>query len=167
MDNRILFIFTGGTIDSRFEPTKDTVVPKEKPAVSDYIEKLQLHDSFEFVTVCMKDSRALTDKDRADILSAIEKSNCKKVIITHGTYTMVQTAMYLKKNLKNNGKAIVLTGSMIPLEGFAGSDGPFNVGYALASIQNLKSGIYIAMNGKVFEPEKVKKNVGEGRFEEA
>ena len=79
---------------------------------------------------------------------------------------MRDTAMYLKEKLTDNNKTIILIGSMFPLEGFYHSDAAFNLGYAISKIQTLPAGIYICMNGKTFDPEKVKKNVGEGRFEE-
>ncbi len=166
MEEKILFVLTGGTIDSKFEPTKDAVVPNEESTVSKYIAKLKLYNHCIFSKVCMKDSRDLTLGDRKNMLAAIEDSGCKKVIITHGTYTIAETAQYLQQKLKNNNLSVVLNGAMIPLEGFYPSDAPFNIGYAVSSIQHLPNGVYICMNGKVFKPEKVDKNEVEGRFEE-
>lgn len=77
----------------------------------------------------MKDSRQLGENDRKEILKAIEESPSNKIIITHGTYTMPDTARYLKANLKRNDQTIILTGSMIPIKGFSPSDGTFNLGY--------------------------------------
>jgi L-asparaginase len=165
-EDKIFVISTGGTIDSQFAPAKASIVTRKKSMIPVYMQTLQLHDTVKFLTVCMKDSRILTETNRRNIVSAIEKSDCKKVIITHGTYTMVKTAEYLKKNLKKKNMTIVLTGSMIPVEGFVDSDAPFSLGYALSSVQKLKNGIYICMNGRVFDPEKVRKNISEGRFEE-
>jgi L-asparaginase len=166
MKNKILLVLTGGTIDSQFEPTKDTVLPKKESAIVNYIGKLNLRIPCEYSVVCMKDSRALTAVDRKKILAAIEETGCGMVIVAHGTYTMVKTAMYLKKNAKMAGKTIVLTGSMFPLEGFYHSDAPFNLGFAVSSVQQLGSGVYIGMNGKIFAPDKVKKNIRIGVFEE-
>ncbi|MDD5022705.1 MAG: asparaginase domain-containing protein [Candidatus ainarchaeum sp.] len=115
----------------------------------------------------LKDSREIRYKDRQKILDLIKKSTCKMIIITHGTYTMPDTGQYLKDQIKKHSKTIVLTGSMIPLKGFENSDAAFNLGYAIASVQYLSPGVYICMNGKVFDPEKVDKNRLEARFEES
>lgn len=112
----------------------------------------------------MKDSRQLTKDDRKEILKRIEETPYKKIIITHGTYTMPDTARLLKANLKRNDQTIVLTGSMIPIKGFSPSDGTFNLGYSLAQAQKLEPGIYVCMNGKTFSPEEVMKTISEGRF---
>lgn len=88
----------------------------------------------------------------------------QKIIITHGTYTMPDTARYLKANLKRDDQTIVFTGSMIPLTGFSPSDAPFNLGYSIAKIQDLPAGIYVCMNGRVFSPNEVVKFLYGGRF---
>lgn len=77
---------------------------------------------------------------------------------------MPDTARYLKANLKRNNQTVILTASMIPLKGFAPSDASFNLGFALAQVETLPAGIYVAIQGKVFQPEEVIKLVGEGRF---
>jgi L-asparaginase len=74
---------------------------------------------------------------------------------------MPDTARYLEANLKNNKKTIILTGSMIPLVGFTPSDAPFNLGYSIAKIENLKKGIYVCMNGTIFKPSEVLKLIKE------
>lgn len=103
-------------------------------------------------------------KKQANFPARDGKSLHKKVIITHGTYTMPDSAKFLKANLKRKDQTIIFTGSMIPLLGFAPSDAPFNLGYAIARVQELKAGIYVAMNGKIFMPEEVVKLLSEGRF---
>ena len=85
-----------------------------------------------------------------------------KILITHGTDTMTLTASYLAKHCK--GKTIVLTGAMVPYK-FGSSDGLFNLGSALAFVQVVSPGVYIAINGKIFEADKVKKNTDKGEFE--
>lgn len=112
----------------------------------------------------MKDSRQLTEGNRKEILKTVEESPHQKIIITHGTYTMPDTARYLKANLKRDDQTIIITGSLIPIKGFAPSDGTFNLGYALAQVQTLKLGVYVCMNGRVFTPEEVLKIIQEGRF---
>lgn len=99
---------------------KDTVTVSEHSTLPEYFVELgrSLKFSFEieFSEICMKDSRTLTDEDRKKALEAIEKSDAKKVIITHGMYTMPDIARYLKAKLKNNDKTIVLSGSMVPIK---------------------------------------------------
>ncbi|MFH1520230.1 MAG: asparaginase domain-containing protein [Candidatus Micrarchaeota archaeon] len=163
---KIHIIITGGTIDSSFNPAKDTVEIGQKTLVLEYLRSLQLHNELESTVVFMKDSREIRYQDRTKLLQVVKKSPHKLILITHGTYTMPDTAQYLKDHLPKNNKTIVLTGSMIPLKGFDFSDASFNLGYAIANLQMLKSGVYICMNGKVFDPKKVDKNKIAGRFEE-
>lgn len=160
----IHFIFTGGTIDSIYDGTKDTAVPAVRSAIPAFLEMLKLYAKITHTTVCMKDSRALTNADRRKILRVVEHSRSKRIIITHGTYTMPDTARYLKANLKREDQTVVLTGSLIPLSGFFPPDAPFNLGYAFAKVQELPTGIYVCMNGRVFTTGEVKKLTKEGRF---
>ena len=125
---------------------------------------LRLSEKAVFTQVCIKDSRELTKHDVVNMLKTIEASPHRKIIVTHGTYTMPDTARFLKRHLKRHDQTIVLTGSMIPLEGFSPSDGGFNLGYAVAQMQILPAGIYVCMNGSVFEPDEVQKLLNEGRF---
>lgn len=162
--NLIHFILTGGTIDSFYDGTKDTVVTTSHSAIPNFIKLLKLTEPIHFTEVCMKDSRGLTETDRKAILKAVETSEATKVIITHGTYTMPDTARFLKSNLKRKDQAIILTGSMIPLTGFSPSDAPFNIGFALAELHNQKPGVYVAMNGRLFGADEVIKNIKEGKF---
>lgn len=163
-NNLIHFIITGGTIDSYYNGTKDTVEPMENSCIPDFIKSLKLHEKTIFSQICMKDSRALTKKDMKDIVKCAEKSPSKKIIISHGTYSMPDTAKYLKNNLKRKDQVIIFTGSMIPLLGFSPSDAPFNLGYAISEVQRLQIGIFVAMNGKTFSPEEVVKLLYQGRF---
>ncbi|MBT7237718.1 asparaginase [Candidatus Woesearchaeota archaeon] len=160
----IHFILTGGTIDSFYEGTKDTVTTLEHSKIPEYLTGLKLHEETKFTEICMKDSRDLIEQDMENITNAIEESNSKKVIVTIGTYTMPDTAKYLKANLKRDDQTIIFTGSMIPLMGFAPSDASFNLGYSIAKVQDLQPGICVCMNGKIFSPEEVAKLLYEGRF---
>lgn len=160
----VLFVITGGTIDSYYEGTKDTVIPSENSVIPETIKSFKLDIPTSFVQICMKDSRSLNEKDRNDILEATENASQKKIIITHGTYTMPDTARFLKANLKRNDQTIILTGSLMPIKGFSPSDGTFNLGFALAKIEEIKAGIYVSMNGHLFVPEEVVKIIEEGRF---
>lgn len=130
MTKGIHFVITGGTIDSYYEGTKDTAVTSKESVIPRFVGILHLTDKTKFTVVCMKDSRDLQDSDLRKIKLTIEKSPYDKIIVTHGTYTMPDTARYLQANLKKNKRTIILTGSMIPIVGFAPSDGPFNLGYA-------------------------------------
>ncbi|MFA6098810.1 MAG: asparaginase domain-containing protein [Patescibacteria group bacterium] len=160
----IHFIITGGTIDSHYDASKDTAVPNEISVIPSFINGLKIYHGAEFTTVCMKDSRDLKREDLDNILKIIENSAHTEIIVTHGTYTMPDTARFLKANLKRNDQTIVLTASAVPISGFSPSDGPFNLGYAVAQLEHLKPGIYVAINGKVFSPEEVMKIISEARF---
>ncbi|MBI4038996.1 asparaginase [Candidatus Daviesbacteria bacterium] len=163
-DDSIHFILTGGTIDSYYDGTQDTVIPNEHSVIPEFINSVKLYNESIFTELFMKDSRAINQNDRKEILKTIEESPAQKIIITHGTYTLPDTARYLKANLKRNDQVIILTASMIPIKGFSPSDGTFNLGYALAKTQDLKPGIYVAINGNIFDPEEVIKIIQEGRF---
>lgn len=162
------FIITGGTIDSVWVGAQDAVVVSEHTVMPEYFaelgKNLKFFEEFKFTEVCMKDSRAITEDDRKNILKAIEESNATKIIITHGTYTMPDTARFLKDHLKRSSQVIVLTGSMVPIKGFDFSDGSFNLGFAFAQTQVLKPGVYVCMNARSFTPDEVAKNIAEGKF---
>jgi L-asparaginase len=165
---KIHIIMTGGTIDSVWNGAQDTVVVSEHSVLPEYFSELgrnlKFYDELKFSEIFMKDSRAITDEDRKNVLKTIEESEASKIIVAHGTYTMPETARYLQKNLKRKDQVIVLTGSMVPMKGFDFSDGPFNLGYALAQVQILESGVYVCMNARVFSSDEVVKNIDEGKF---
>jgi len=151
-------------MDSFYNGKKDTVEVSSASNIPAYIKSLNLYENIEFIQVTMKDSRALTKDDIQNVLNTIKKSKHKKIIVTHGTYTMPDTAKFLKANLKRSDQTIVFTGSMIPLMGFAPSDAPFNLGYSIAKVQELGPGIFVCMNGRIFSPEEVLKLLYEGKF---
>ncbi len=161
---KIEFIITGGTIDSYYDSIKDPVTPLTKSVLPAFIKSLKLEDEISYTQICMKDSRSLTPADIKKVLESINKSKSKKIIITHGTYTMPDTARFLAANLKRKDQVVILTGSMIPLTGFSPSDAPFNLGYSLASLKTLQRGVYVCMNGQIFTPQEVSKRISEGRF---
>jgi L-asparaginase len=113
----------------------------------------------------MVDSLDMVDADRKIIMSNCKKTKDERIIITHGTDTMVETATYLARNMGINNKTIVLTGAMVPYK-FGSSDGLFNLGSAVAFVQILPPGIYIVMNGRYFAWNNVRKNKQVGEFEE-
>lgn len=161
----IHIIITGGTIDSFYDGTKDTAVPYKHSVIPDYFKRLKLHSKLKFTEICMKDSRSISANDLAAILKTINRSKSRYILITHGTYTMVETGNYLTDKLRSFNKTIVLTGSLIPLVGMTPSDGGFNMGYATAILPFLQPGVYVCMNGKAFTPTEVIKIVPKGRFE--
>ena len=152
------------TIDSYYEGSKDTAVTNEKSVIPRFVKSLKLYTETIFSEICMKDSRSLTKEDLKKILEAVEKSDSDKIIITHGTYTMPDTARYLQANLKRKDQTIILTGSMIPLVGFSPSDAPFNLGYSISKAKDLPEGVYVCMNGRDFSPQEILKTLSEGRF---
>jgi L-asparaginase len=163
--DNIHFVITGGTIDSVYDGFSDSVKPRKHSIVPSLVKNLRLFIEVAFTEVYMKDSRSLTSEDMVNVLATIEKSPHKRIIVTHGTYTMPDTARYLEANLKRKDQTIIFTGSYIPIDGFAPSDGTFNLGYAISQVQVLPVGIYVCMNGKVFEPSEIRKALYEGRFE--
>lgn len=157
----IKVFITGGTFDKEYNELNGSLYFKE----THLHEMLDLGRSrlqLSIETLMMKDSLDFVDADRAQIAAACNNSECKRILITHGTDTMTITAEYLLEQCKD--KTIVLTGAMIPYK-FGSSDGLFNLGSALAFVQVLNPGVYIAMNGKFFEAGKVKKNTDKGEFE--
>jgi L-asparaginase len=161
--NKTHIIITGGTIDSSYDGTKDTVLPNKHSAIPAFLKSLKLPIAFEYSEVCMKDSRQITPSDLKKILKTVESSACKQIIITHGTYTMTDTARYLEAHLLRKNQIVILTGSMMPLS-FAGSDAPFNLGFAIGKLSSLKPGIYVSMNGKILIAEEATKIISKGKF---
>ena len=151
---------TGGTIDKIYFDAKSEYEVGEPQAV-DILTRAQVRFDYEAIPLMRKDSLDLTDEDRASIREAIVKTECSKIVITHGTDSMVQTADILS-NIE--GKTIVLTGSLSPAQ-FRSSDAEFNLGVAIGAVQSKEPGVYISMNGIVFESGSVVKNVDENRFE--
>jgi L-asparaginase len=158
----IRIFITGGTFDKEYNELNGQLYFKD----SHLPEMLELGRnlvSLEVRTLMMVDSLEMTDDDRELIAEHCIKSPEDMIIITHGTDTMTETATILSEKVKN--KTIVLTGAMIPYK-FGSSDGLFNLGSAMAFVQTLPKGVYIAMNGKYFKANNVRKNRQSGVFEE-
>ena len=117
--------------------------------------------SFEVETIFQKDSLEMTEADRMLVRQKVENASEDRILITHGTDTMVETAKMLKLI---PDKIIVLTGALAPAK-FRVSDAVFNIGCAVTAVQTLPEGVYIAMNGRIFQPGQVRKNMEENRFE--
>jgi len=158
----IRFITTGGTIDKIYFDDKSDYQVGE-PQISQILHAMHVAFEFEVSALMRKDSLHITDDDRKLIRAAIAGSTAGHVLITHGTDTMVETAVELKGL---EGKTIVLTGALNPAR-FRDSDAIFNIGCAVGAVQALPPGVYIAMNGKVWNPEHVRKNTSQNRFEYA
>lgn len=160
---KILFIQTGGTIDKDYPRlTKGYAFEITTPAIQRILEVNQPGFDFEILPLLQKDSLDLTDGDRDKILEACLHTNIDKIVITHGTDTMIDTAQRLAV-IKN--KVIILTGSMRP-ERFSDSDAEFNVGVAIGAVNAVNNGIYIAMNGRIYTYNKVKRDMNTGQFVE-
>jgi len=166
MKSHIAFIITGGTIDSRFDEITESIQVNPQSNIKSYIDSLSLHIDTSFHDICLKDSRALNQYDVLNILRTIQQSTAECFIVTHGTYTMPDTARFLAQHADSfSDKTVVLTGSMKPLRGFNETDAPFNLGFAMACALQSAPGVYLAMNGKLFQPENVFKNIQKARFE--
>ena len=147
MNETVHFILTGGTIDSRYDGYFDTVVPRDHSILPAYVDGLKLDASVVFTEVCMKDSRTMSDEFRSQVVEVIANAPESRFVVTHGLYTMGDTAAYLKSHLAKSEKSIALVGSLVPIDGFALSDGGFNLGYAFAQICTLAPGVYVCANG--------------------
>jgi L-asparaginase len=160
MISKLLIITTGGTIDKIYFDDKSNYQIGE-PQISQILNLMHVAFDFEVTALMRKDSLHLTAEDRRLIRSAAAASDASHVLITHGTDTMVETAAEL---MSIPDKTIVLTGALNPAR-FKDSDAVFNIGCAVGAVQCLPVGVYIAMNGKVWDPEHVRKNRRENRFE--
>ena len=160
---KITFIQTGGTIDKDLpKAVKGYAFEIGNPAVERILGKIKANFEYEIIPLLQKDSLDLNDEDRKKIQEECENNFNDKIVITHGTDTMTQTAKWLSE-IKN--KTIVFTGASKP-EKFWDSDSMFNVGSAVLACQTLPHGIYIVMNGRVHAWDKVKKHQITGQFVE-
>jgi len=157
---KIKFFTTGGTIDKVYFDAKSDFEVGE-PQVREVLEHSNVAFEYEIESILRKDSLDMTDEDRQLVRSRIEAEPCPLVVITHGTDTMIETAKVLR-GIPH--KTIVLTGSMQPAR-FRVTDAIFNIGSAIGAVQSLAPGVYIAMNGRVFDPNRVRKNPEKNRFE--
>jgi L-asparaginase len=165
--NHIHIIKTGGTIeflDPAYEEMNKKLMKLDASIESYFKHLIKPHFTFSTEAVSEKDSRDITETDRIKIARAVETSPHNNILITHGTFTMKQTADFLEK-YSFPDKKIILTGAMIPITGFAASDAGFNLGFAIASFEHLESGIYLSMNGGIFKQSEVAKNKSLFRFE--
>ena len=159
MDN-LLIVTTGGTIDKVYFDDKSDFQVGE-PQIGRILEELGVAFRFSVIPILRKDSLHIDAADRALVRATIEAQDTRHVLVTHGTDSMVETARVLAAIA---GKTIVLTGALNPAR-FRGSDAEFNIGCAVGAVQSLPPGVYIAMNGRIWDPAKVRKNVDANRFD--
>lgn len=153
---------TGGTIDKVYFDAKSEYEVGE-PLIGEILQEANVAFDYEVRTLLRKDSLDLTDADRALIVENVRQAEDRRIVITHGTDTMVQTAQAVEAAVDD--KVVVLVGALNPAR-FRSSDAIFNIGFAMAAVQTLDEGVYVAMNGHVFAPDNVQKNRAANRFEE-
>ncbi|HPZ47718.1 MAG TPA: asparaginase domain-containing protein [Novosphingobium sp.] len=160
MTQPILVLTTGGTIDKNYFDalSEYRIVDSGIPAL---LEEARVAVPFRVVELMRKDSLDLTESDRALIAAAARQAPEGRIVITHGTDTMTETAQVLAAEVP--GKTMVLTGALSPAR-FAETDAPFNLGMAFAAAQTCPAGVWIAMSGQVFDGLKVRKDREAGKF---
>jgi L-asparaginase len=161
-DNRIRVLITGGTFDKEYDEINGRLFFKDSH-VPEMLNLARCKLDLEIRTLMMVDSLEMTDADRSIMVEQCRATPERRIVITHGTDTMEVTARAIAAAVTD--KTIVLTGAMIPYK-FGSSDGLFNLGSALAFVQTLSPGVYVAMNGRCFDAESVYKNRQTGFFEE-
>jgi L-asparaginase len=159
----IRIFITGGTFDKAYNELTGELFFKDSH-LPEMLKLGRCNLDVQVRTLMMIDSLHMTDDDRQIILQQCRSSPESRIVITHGTDTMVETAGVLARGVTD--KTVVLTGAMIPYK-FGSSDGLFNLGSALAFAQTLPPGVYVAMNGRCFAWNRVRKNRQTGMFEEA
>lgn len=160
---KITLIQTGGTIDKDYpKTTKGYAFSIEEPAAQRILEKMPLSIDYEVITAFKKDSLEITKEDREQLSQICQEIQNDKIIITHGTDTLIETARFLEhKSIPS--KTIVLTGAHLP-ERFYHSDAIFHLAFAVGIVQVLPFGVYVAMNGRYFQANQVQRNMETGLF---
>lgn len=158
----IRIFITGGTFDKEYNEITGQLYFNDTH-MNDLLDMGRCKVDVEIRTLMMVDSLEMTDEDRNLIVHQCNNAEEARIVITHGTDTMSNTAKVIAQKVKD--KTIVLTGAMIPIK-FGSSDGLFNLGSALAFAQSLPAGVYVAMNGRYFNWDNVRKNKQTGMFEE-
>lgn len=157
----IRLLITGGTIDKQYNELDGQLILTQS-GVEDMLAQGRVKLDISTEMVMLKDSLDLDDNDRQQILESCIACDESKIVITHGTDTMVETSQVLAAEIKD--KTIILLGAMVPYH-FKNSDALFNLGCAVAAAQTLECGVYITMNGKVFNFDEVSKNKELGEFQ--
>ncbi|CAH1794406.1 unnamed protein product [Owenia fusiformis] len=163
MSDEVLVIQTGGTIDKDYpRATGGYAFEICDSAAKKILTRLPLSGNFQFKTICKKDSQEMTLDDRKQLVKVIEASPIQKILVTHGTDTLIDSASFVADN--NKGKLIVFTGAKKP-EIFKDSDAEFNIGVAVGALRCIEgTGVYVAMNGRVSPWDKVIRDIETGYF---
>jgi len=156
----LLVVTTGGTIDKIYFDDKSDYQIGD-PQIGRMLQELGVAFRFTVIPIIRKDSLHITAEDRELVRATIAAQPARHVLVTHGTDSMVETARILATV---EDKTIVLTGALSPAR-FRGSDAEFNIGCAVGAVQSRPPGVYIAMNGRIWDPARVRKNVEANRFE--
>ena len=159
--SKIIILVTGGTFDKEYNEITGKLYFNESH-IKEMLELGRCKIEVGIKNLMLKDSLDMKDVDRKLILDACIQTSSDRIVITHGTDTMTETAKLLAENIKN--KTIIFTGAMIPYK-FGSSDGLFNLGSALTAVQTLDKGVFIAINGNIFNWNEVRKNSKKGKFE--
>ena len=157
---KIKIYTTGGTIDKIYFDQKSNYEVGD-PQANGVLERANVVLNYEVESIFKKDSLDMTDADREVIRKKVASTPLNRIVITHGTDTMIDTAKVLKHI---SGKTIVMTGSMFPAQ-FRDSDAVFNIGCAVTAVQILGAGVYVVINGRIFKPDHAKKNIELTQFE--
>jgi len=158
----IYILTTGGTIEG-LDHINDEGITESKTTIKDFLKNAKVDFEYTIESVFKKDSRSINNDDRELLVSMIQSTDSSKILLTHGTFTMEDTAKYIGK--LNLNKTIVLVGSFI-LGSSENTDASFNLGYAICSLQFLKPDVYVAMNGTIFHWKNVRKNLESNKFEQ-
>ncbi len=157
---KIKILTTGGTLDKiYFDDNSDFHIGE--PMAKPILEEANVTFDFEVESILKKDGLDMDDSDRETIRLKVQQDPCDRIVITHGTDSMIKTAMCL---LEIENKTIVITGAMQPAR-MRYSDSAYNIGVATNAVQILSPGVYLAMNGQIFDPRSTRKNVAMRRFE--
>ena len=162
MLQHLTIVTTGGTIDKIYFDDKSTFQIGESQ-IGEILKALGVAFTFDVIALMRKDSLHMTDDDRDLIRRTIAAQPHRHILVTHGSDTMVETARVLQSL---TGKVVVLTGALNPAL-FRNSDAVFNIGCAVGAAQVLPDGVYIAMNGRIWDPLRVRKNRDANRFEDS
>lgn len=158
---KIKILITGGTVDKVYNELTGKLMFDDSH-LGEMLERSRSTLGIDLEVLFLKDSLDMDDEDRSLILSKCLESSVDKIVITHGTDTMVETAKLLGSKIKN--KTVVLFGAMIPYS-VNNANALFNLGAALSAVQSKENGVYVTMNGKLFDFDKVEKNKALGVFE--
>lgn len=159
---KFLCIQTGGTIDKDYPKNKKGwAFEIGSPAIKDILNKIPTELSYELIELFKKDSQEINQNDRQRLIDCCQQTNFSKIIISHGTDTLLETAESLSK-IKN--KTIILTGSFLPSK-FKDSDADFNIGMAVSGIQTMSNGVFICINGLIANYTLFTRNLNTGKYE--